>query len=143
MMTCIDCTAEGVTTVRPTPHGGPRSPLCVTHHRARRKRTSARRHELRLESDFGITAEQYWALYEAQGGVCYICQIATGRTKRLTVDHDHSCTEEHPPEKGCPKCIRGLVCSFDNELIGRRGPDALRRAAGYLEDPPARYILLP
>ena len=86
---------------------------------------------------YGITSEQYWAMYEAQGGCCYICQKATGKTKALAVDHDHNCTEGHDPAHGCPKCVRGLLCSTCNHVvIGRYSAEALRRAAYYLDNPP-------
>ncbi len=32
----------------------------------------------------------YWALYEFQGGKCYVCQVATGKKRRLAVDHEHN-----------------------------------------------------
>jgi hypothetical protein len=62
---------------------------------------------------YGITPEQYWALYEAQGGACYICQRATGKTKRLSVDHDH--------ETGY---VRGLLCGPCNKILGHFRDDA-------------------
>ncbi|WP_237113499.1 endonuclease domain-containing protein, partial [Mycobacteroides abscessus] len=37
--------------------------------------------------NFGLTPEDYWKLYEYQNGRCYLCQRASGRTKRLAVDH--------------------------------------------------------
>lgn len=141
-VTCKDCLAEGVTRPRPTPHGGPRSPLCVTHHRARRRRDRDRSHELRTLSTYGLTGAQYQALYAAQGGRCYICQWATGATKRLAVDHDHSrdgC--DHPPQTGCLRCVRALLCGPCNQVIGRLGPAALRRAITVLTDPPAQRLL--
>jgi len=81
---------------------------------------------------YGITPEQYWALYEAQGGVCYICQRATGKTKRLSVDHDHA-----------TGYVRGLLCGPDNKILGhmRDDPDMARRVASYLEAPPAHNII--
>lgn len=140
--TCIDCLRDGITTVRKIDsRSGPRSPRCTTHMRAKKKATRDRAHGRHIEAEFGMSSEVYWMMYEAQGGRCWICRIATGKGKRLTIDHDHNCTEGHPPERGCPMCWRGLICSYDNVLIGRRGPDALRRAADYLENPPARKIL--
>ncbi|WP_104183777.1 endonuclease domain-containing protein [Mycobacterium avium] len=32
--------------------------------------------ERRLMAVYGITAEQYWEIYEYQNGKCYICQRA-------------------------------------------------------------------
>jgi hypothetical protein len=52
------------------------------------RQASANAHAKALERRYGITREDYWNLYQYQGGVCYICQRATGKTRRLTVDHD-------------------------------------------------------
>lgn len=138
MRQCKDCVAEGVTSLRPTPYSGPR---CATHHRAVIRQRKARAHERRTEATFGITGDQYWALYEAQGGRCYICQWARGATKRLAVDHDHKRCEDHPAEQGCPQCVRALLCGPCNQMIGRLGVEALRRAITVLTEPPAQKIL--
>lgn len=94
--------------------------------------------EARVERTYGITKEQYDALYEFQGGVCYLCRRAKGIYRRLQVDHDHSCTAGHPPEVGCILCVRGLVCGTDNKVIGQARDDAqyFLRGAEYLLDPP-------
>lgn len=141
VVSCVDCIAEGVTTRRPITSGA-RKPRCATHTRAAKKRAKATAHARTVEATYGISGEQYWALYEAQGGKCAICQVATGKSKRLAVDHDHRCTADHPPDRGCPQCIRGLLCSPCNVIIGRLGQDALVRALGYLLDPPALRLVL-
>lgn len=140
-VTCIDCISEGVTTARPTPHGGPRSPLCVTHHRARRKTRSKRAHELRTEATYGITGDEYRALYRSQGGACFICQRATGKTKRLAVDHDHHKGCGHDPKTGCRKCVRALLCGPCNQMLGVMTPQSLARAVVVLTNPPAQHVL--
>jgi Recombination endonuclease VII len=139
---CVDCIAEGITTSRPTPYGGPRSPRCKTHHLARRRQISARAHEIRTEKTYGISKMDYLQIKLVQGGRCAICQKATGATKNLAVDHEHhkeGCT--HVPDHGCPRCVRGLLCGPCNELIGRYSIEALVRAIVYLQDPPARKVL--
>lgn len=138
---CVDCVAEGRHSMRPTPHGGPRSPLCVTHHRERKKARSAAAHGRRLEKNFGITDEQYWELYRLQGGKCFICGVASGRSKRLAVEHEHGLCDDHPPEQGCPRCIRCLSCGRCNRLVAFLGVEALCRAIQNLVDPPARKWL--
>lgn len=87
---------------------------------------------------YGITAETYKALLAFQGGKCAICARATGRTRRLAVDHDHSCKEGHPPKLGCEKCVRGLLCSVCNVFIGRMhdNPDVGNRMSRYLRSAP-------
>lgn len=119
---CKDC-PEG--SRRPAPHPGPR---CYTHHKARLKAAREAAHGRRIGERYGLTPEQYKALYEAQGGVCYICQRATGKRKKLAVDHDHK-----------TGYVRGLLCSPCNNILAhlRDSQDAARRIYDYLELPPA------
>lgn len=90
-------------------------------------------HEQRVQSTYGLAPGQYEALYEAQGGVCYICRRATGASRRLSVDHDHKTGE-----------VRALLCRPCNSLLGhvRDDVDTLRRAAIVIRDRPAQEILL-
>ncbi|AYQ98847.1 endonuclease VII [Mycobacterium phage NiebruSaylor] len=140
---CADCIAEGIATWRPIA-SGTRVKRCATHTRAAKKRARLNAHGRRVESEYGIPQELYWALYEAQGGKCAICQIATGKTKRLAVDHDHKMAVEvcgHDANKGCPRCIRGLLCGPCNQGIGRWSPKALVRALDYRLSPPAHTVI--
>lgn len=92
--------------------------------------------------DFGMKPGQYMQLYEAQGGKCWICRVATGKTKRLAPDHDHNCIAGHPRDKACKLCLRGLLCGPCNFMvIGRLDPAGLQRAYWYLLDPPAPRLL--
>lgn len=128
---CKDCVAEGITTARKTPHPGPR---CSSHHRARRSLTRDTSWERRLMATYGITADEYWAIYEFQGGCCYICERATGTgKKRLSVDHDHS-----------TGIVRGLLCTPCNRNVLGHLRDcvmALARAIIYLLFPPAVDVI--
>ncbi len=140
---CVDCKVEGITTSRPIVGGGPRTPLCRTHVRARRKKASAARHEAHVARTFSLPTGMYQKLYEAQGGLCAICGLTTGasgKSKRMPVDHDHKCC---PGPTSCGKCIRGLVCGKCNEILGyyRDDPGCFLRGAAYLEWPPAWKIL--
>lgn len=131
---CVECPPG---TRRPATRPGPR---CHTHQRIRKARTRAHNHAKWILATYGITADEYWAIYRAQGGVCYICQRAKGkdeegrgRGKMLSVDHNHKTGE-----------VRGLLCGPCNrDVLGhlRDDPAALRRGAEYLEDPPARSVL--
>lgn len=105
------------------------------------RKRSAQAHASRLKTTYGITADEYAALYAHQGGVCAICVRANGRTKRLAVDHDHA--KNDADGKATRESIRGLLCGPCNRFIGRLGdsPAVLRRAAEYLENPPARKVL--
>lgn len=144
---CVDCVAENITTDRKIAtdrDGRPRpGPRCVTHWRARRKVVRHNSHAKRTEKNFGLTAEQYWALYALQGGKCFGCRRATGKTKRLAVDHDHELAKEHdhPVEQGCPYCVRCLLCGQCNQILGRYDVLALLRLIEVLTDPPARRWL--
>jgi hypothetical protein len=86
----------------------------------------------RLERVYGITPDQYDALYAAQGGRCAICRTATGKARRLAVEHNHGTGE-----------VRGLACGPCNILIGKLGDDpvAFELIADYLRRPPARAVL--
>lgn len=122
---CIGCGSL----TRPTPYAGPR---CATCHKAFRQANSTRAHDLMVQKTYGLLPGEYLKLYLGQGGYCAICQRATGRTKRLAVDHNHSSGE-----------VRGLCCSVCNRILGvfRDDPAILQRAVDYLLNPPARSIL--
>lgn len=80
-----------------------------------------------LRNNYGITSEEYDAMFASQGGGCAICGAPPDGTKyhkRLSVDHDH--------ETGA---IRGLLCTPCNQALGsmRDNPAVLRAAAAYLE----------
>ena len=127
---CVDCAAEGVATQRKAPHPGPR---CSTHHRQVRRERSDRAWAKRIEATYGITADEYWAIYEAQGGRCYICQRATGKVRRLAVDHDHDTGE-----------VRGILDKTCNRYtLGHARDDIefFKRCIAYLEEPPARAVI--
>lgn len=82
---------------------------------------------------YGITTEEYWAIYKAQGGVCYMCRRAKGLTKPLCVDHDH-----------VTGAVRGLLCNPCNgDVLGhaRDEIEFFERAIEYLKDPPAIRVI--
>lgn len=90
-----------------------------------------------VERTYGLKPSEYRALYRAQGGRCYVCRKASGKSRRLGVDHDHLTGE-----------VRGLVCTGSlsamtcNRLIAIYSRAALLRAAAMLSDPPpARAVL--
>jgi hypothetical protein len=125
---------------RPATEPGPR---CVTHSRAEKKRVRLVNAQRYINTTYEMPPHIYDAIYEFQGGMCPICQQAKGISKRLAVDHDHrvpGCT--HAPDRGCEKCWRGLLCSRCNSGIAWFGPERLRRALAYYEDPPAQKVLL-
>jgi hypothetical protein len=74
-----------------------------------------RRHLLKR---YGLTAETFQAMLEAQGGVCAICHGGFG-TKGPSIDHDHTCCPSVPGGHGwtCGKCVRGLLCIRCNTAL--------------------------
>lgn len=133
---CKDCPP---TSKREAKYPGPR---CASHHRERRIQTRNSAWEKRLWQTYHLTPDQYWAIYEAQGGCCYICQRAKGNgKKKLSVDHDHACCDG---PVSCGKCVRGLLCTPCNRnVLGhlRDSVKALLRAIRYLLNPPAKPFL--
>jgi hypothetical protein len=88
-----------------------------------------------VQRTYGISPEDYRALFLAQGGRCFICQRKV-HTKRLAVDHDHKTGE-----------VRGLLCADDERgcnhaVLGNIKDLAMaKRIVSYLENPPARSVL--
>lgn len=137
---CKDCGSQ----TRKLPYPGPR---CTTCHRARKKDLKSKNHSSRMQKLYALSDGEYDALYEAQGGKCYTCGDWTGNrglSKKLSVDHDHSCCIAPPI---CGKCIRGLICGPCNSLIGQVGDSAghaverLQAYMDYLKNPPAQRLL--
>lgn len=102
-----------------------------------KREQSDRSHRKAVSIRYNIDLDEYDRIYVRQGGVCYICRRATGKTKRLSVDHDHSCCATTPT---CGKCVRGLLCGPCNRMLGhaRDNPEFFERAAEYLRNPPAK-----
>lgn len=148
---CVDCAAlprlpDGPVDIeareyrpvraRPAPHGGPRSKRCTTHHRAHRKATKTRRADTRRATVYSLDRATFEALWALQGGAC-----PCGRqpSREPDTDHDHALARQHdhPEDRACAHCLRGLLCHACNrEVIGRYSAAALRALADYLDDPP-------
>lgn len=107
-------------------------PRCATHHREEKRRVKAANHERSVQRTYGLKEHEYGRLYEGQGGVCALCNRATGASRRLSVDHDHATGE-----------VRGLLCRPCNTFLGHARDDIafFWRCIRYLRTPPAREIL--
>jgi hypothetical protein len=86
-----------------------------------------------IQETYGVSYDFYLALYQFQGGRCYICRKVP-KTRRLAVDHDHETNE-----------VRGLLCSGErscnHDILGNiKSIDMAQRIVLYLEDPPARAL---
>src|SRR6202034_3210108 len=71
-----------------------------------------------IEKTYGLTEEGYYALLDAQGGVCAICHGECRMGKRLAVDHDHATGR-----------VRGLLCGPCNVGLGNFQDDVMRLKA--------------
>lgn len=108
---------------------------------SRKKTQSCRQYHLR--TTYGMTVEEYDAMFAAQGGVCAICktypkQSKSGRNRNLSVDHCHATGK-----------IRGLLCYHCNHILGNalENIERLRAAISYLEKysdapPPSQYAVV-
>lgn len=79
--------------------------------------------ELLLMKRYGITAQQYDGLNEAQEGKCAICGKTCTTGNRLAVDHDHTSGK-----------VRGLLCLNCNQGLGKffDDPALFAKAIEYL-----------
>lgn len=84
----------------------------------------------RLKYVYGITLEQYYELYEKQGGCCAICGAEENNTRGARRDWNFAVDHCHDSEE-----IRGLLCNSCNRGLGLLGdtPEGLRKALAYLE----------
>lgn len=82
-----------------------------------------------LKRKYGMTLEQYQALFELQEGCCALCGVAAEtlpeQSRVLHVDHDHKTGK-----------IRGLLCRWCNTMLGRveAHPGWPMKALSYLEE---------
>lgn len=131
---CVDCPTGSKSAAK---FPGPR---CRSHHSRKQREAGQRQHDRMVLAKYGITGEQYQAIYETQGWWCAICNLAIGGRKRLAVDHDHKCC---PGPRSCGRCVRGLLCAGCNRflMIIRDNPEAFLRGHEYLTNPPARKVI--
>lgn len=83
----------------------------------------------KLLKQYGVTEQRYQEMFDAQNGVCAICEnpemdkYANGTIRDLSVDHCHNTGK-----------VRGLLCNKCNNAIGKFKDDTeiLKRAINYL-----------
>src|SRR5690242_21783331 len=97
---------------------------------------------------YGLTPEEYRAIYLAQRGRCYVCRTAKGihpddprgrGGRRLAVDHNHAVGYRR-------EAVRALVCSGGDRTCNRilgwlKTPEAFARGAEVLTEAPAQSVL--
>lgn len=140
----IDATEIRPKTPRPAPHGGPRSKRCTTHFRAWKRANRMKARVKTSQKVYGLAPDDRADLMVLQDGLCPICGRGLdvdgrGRFRATAHDHDHELAEQHdhPVDKACPECLRGLTCGWCNrELLPRIDLEAARRLVAYYENPP-------
>lgn len=126
---CKDCVRLGFKgKPRPAPYPGPR---CATHDRVFKVSKSESSHDAQVARVYNMRRGDYAKLYRLQGGLCAICRRATGKAKRLAVDHNHRTNK-----------VRGLLCSTCNQMLGHSRDDIefFCRAIRYINRPPADLL---
>ncbi len=68
-----------------------------------------------IKRTYGISKLQWDSIFEAQGGVCALCDGLNANGYNLHVDHDHACCGN---TRGCLNCVRGLLCDTCNRMLG-------------------------
>lgn len=85
---------------------------------------------LHYRQTFGVEPERITAMWDEQGGCCYMCgePLDMEAKRGFVVDHDRSHCRGR---RSCGECILGLACDSCNVGCGRFGddPDRMERAA--------------
>jgi hypothetical protein len=80
----------------------------------------------KLKANFGVSKEDYEAMWEAQGKCCAICKTTEARGRGdFHLDHNHQTNK-----------ARGILCAECNVGIGKLldSPKVLKSALAYLEE---------
>lgn len=88
-------------------------------YRPLKSRWECRKHQ------YGLTGEQWFAMFKAQGECCAICRSTDrGGPQDWATDHDHATGK-----------VRGILCHRCNKALGlfKDNPDVMRQAALYIE----------
>lgn len=90
---------------------------------------------------YGVSPAKYLEMFEAQGGVCFVCKRPELKRASMAVDHDHRCCAGR---YSCGKCVRALLCINCNSLEGKLAAnlELVHQLLAYM-DLPARVESLP
>lgn len=83
---------------------------------------------------YGLSLEEWLVMADAQGHVCYICQLEPVKG-RLALDHEHVKFWKKLAPEHRKLFVRGLLCFFCNFRILGRGMtlEKAKRVVSYLE----------
>ena len=97
---------------------------CTKHNAETELRERVQIVRRKRERQFGVTHDEFLALFAAQGGVCAICGNGNDGARQLSIDHDHG-----------TGAVRGLLCDRCNPMLGyaRDNVAVLQAAIAYLE----------
>lgn len=103
----------------------------VAKHKEQMKIKWKRNNRVSTVRDKGLTLLEFDLLFKSQGNCCAICKRAEIGKEHWCIDHDHSCC---PTKHACGKCVRGILCTTCNLMIGysRDNPLLLTSAINYL-----------
>ena len=93
------------------------------YYQERKSLFAKRAFESKLKTQFGITSDDWEAMFQAQKGCCGICGKLSAK-RRLCVDHCHRTNK-----------VRGLLCNSCNRGLGYLGDDIerLQKSITYLQ----------
>lgn len=82
---------------------------------------------------YRVRQDWYDAKLLEQGGGCAICGGQAKENKYMHIDHNH--THHSDPRKGCPDCLRGVLCEKCNRGVGCFDEDitTIKMVIRYLE----------
>lgn len=105
------------------PHKATFQPTKKPVSRAATSEAARRAAHAKLAANYGLTPDQYQAMWDEQQGDCAICGDSMEGEARCHIDHNHT-----------TGLARGLLCSRCNPGLGhfRDDPELLARAVDYL-----------
>jgi hypothetical protein len=93
----------------------------------------AKRQRSMLKTRYGLTPDDYYALYLKRMGCCHICGELMQIGRKKNVSWKKGCCVDHIENT---KIVRGLLCHRCNTVIGlmNHDPKLLQSAIKYLQD---------
>jgi hypothetical protein len=93
---------------------------CRAHWHKVNQPNRSRKYQL---SKYGMTELDYEKLLASQNSVCKVCKTNNPGSNytKFAIDHDHSCCPGLA--NSCGQCVRGLLCSRCNMVLGMVSDD--------------------